>query len=262
MKASTISLVALLALTGCNTVEDPYLDGIASAVPASATGNRELPPHLAMATLTTLGETPISVRQTTVGGVTSQVIAYRSTTTIPGENRLTVAIGTAATAAFRRGPSRAELARELASEFPGIRMSLDPVVRQNGYGPYGVATGRVGQRGACVYAWQTIDKAARTTGEEASTIRLRYCHPALGTEVLAGLLSGLSFGGANVAAIATATTSYAYATGAPVADPVPVAATMKAEISAGTSAAREAADTSTSHETSGTKPSVTIPMPD
>lgn len=65
-------------------------------------------------------------------------------------------------------------------------MSIDPSLRQNAYGVYGTATGKLGQTGGCVYAWQNIDRT-----NSLVDLRLRYCHASLGPERLAELLDGL-----------------------------------------------------------------------
>jgi hypothetical protein len=226
MKTSTFLILALVGLHGCNTVEDPFLDGMTSAAETAQTGNRELPGHLARASLTGLGEAPLSVRQTMSNGGTRQDIVYANRTTVPGDNRLSVI---AASASHRdggqRGPSRNEIAMALQTDFPGIRMGIDPVIRRNSFGPYGAATGKLGNDGGCVYAWQALDKNAAIDLAKPITIRLRYCHPDIGPEILANLLGGLTLGSAGAQAgpaltsLQQATSTYAYS--APVSDTAP-----------------------------------------
>lgn len=195
MKTRSFLILALLGLHGCNTVDDPFLDGMTATAGTAQTGNRELAPHMARANLTSLGEAPLSVRQTTSEGGTKQEIIYASRTTVPGDNALTIVAGAASQRELRRGPNRSEIAQALKAEFPGIRMSIDPVIRRNGYGPYGTATGKLGNGGGCVYAWQAIEKTEATELDEPLAVRLRYCHPAIGPEMLADLLGGLTLGG-------------------------------------------------------------------
>ena len=225
MKAPGLLILALLGLHGCTTVEDPFLNGMTSAAGTAQTGNRELPAHMARASLTSLGEAPLSVRQTMGGDGTRQDIIYVNRTTVPGDNRLTLSAASASNRYGQRGPSRNDIAKALQADFPGVRMSIDPVIRRNSYGPYGTATGRFGNKGGCVYAWQALGKTASVAFAEPTTIRLRYCHPDIGPEILAGLLGGLTLGGAGAQAglalgsLHQTTATYAYS--APAADPAP-----------------------------------------
>lgn len=198
MKRHIFALVALLAVHGCNTVEDPFLDGMAGSTP-EATGNRELPVHLASASLTGLGERPIGLRQTSTDGMTRQILVWANTTTLAGENTLTVATAAASGSALRKGPNRSEISRTLRSEFPDVAMAIDPVIRQNSYGAYGAATGKLGDNGGCVYAWQFIDRDVKLGRDEPAEVRLRYCHQEFRPEVLADLLCGLSLRGPALA---------------------------------------------------------------
>jgi hypothetical protein len=203
-------LLAVLALHGCNTVEDPFLDGMTGNASAS-TGNRELPVHLASAHLIGLGEMPLSLRQTSTGDATRQILVWANTTTLPGENALTLSTSAGGKSALRKGPNRNEILRTLKSEFPGVAMTIDPVLRRNAYGPYGAATGKLGDKGGCVYAWQIVDANAEGGPKHPAEVRLRYCHASMGPEVLADLLSGLSLGGPTTAS-PVAAVAYGYPT--------------------------------------------------
>ena len=94
MKPNILAILALLGLPGCNTVEDPFLDGVTGNMPV-ATGNRELPVHLASASLTGLGEMPIGLRQTSTDGVTRLTLIWANTTTIAGEYALAISTSAA-----------------------------------------------------------------------------------------------------------------------------------------------------------------------
>jgi hypothetical protein len=221
VKPNILAILALLGLHGCNTVEDPFLDGMTGNMPV-ATGNRELPVHLAWASLTGLGEMPIGLRQTSTDGVTRQTLVWANTTTLPGENALTISTAAASRSTLRKGPDRAEITRTLRSEFPGAAMSIDPVIRQNAYGAYGAATGKLGDKGGCVYAWQIINRDVKLARNHPAELRLRYCHSSLGPEVLADLLTGLSLRGpTTAAAVAYGYPSPATSTGV-VIQPAPV----------------------------------------
>ncbi|MFN3318765.1 MAG: cellulose biosynthesis protein BcsN [Allorhizobium sp.] len=224
MKPNILAILALLGLHGCNTVEDPFLEGMTGNMPVT-TGNRELPVHLASASLTGLGEMPIGLRQTSMDGVTRQTLIWANTTTLAGENALTISNAAASRSMLRKAPGRAEITRTLRSEFPGVAMSIDPVVRQNAYGAYGAATGKLGDKGGCVYAWQIINRDVDLGRNHPAEIRLRYCHSSLGPEALTDLLTGLSLKGLTTAAPAAAV-AYGYpspaTTTAVVIQPAPV----------------------------------------
>jgi len=225
VKPNILAILALLGLHGCNTVEDPFLDGMTGSMPV-ATGNRELPIHLASASLTGLGEMPIGLRQTSTNGVTRQTLVWANTTTLAGENALAISTSAAST----KAPNRAEITRTLRSEFPGVAMSIDPVIRQNAYGAYGAATGKLGDKGGCVYAWQSIKRDVDLGRSHPAEVSLRYCHSSLGPEVLADLLIGLSLKGPTTAAPAAAV-AYGYTATTPAVAIQPTAETEKSEVS-------------------------------
>jgi hypothetical protein len=216
MKIRSALVLILLGLHGCNTVEDPFLDGVSGMAGTRPTGNRELAIHQASASLAGLGEAPLSVMQTGTDGGTRQKIIYANQTTVPGENALTIASGSTSQSQWRGGPNSKEVAQVLKSEFPGIAMRIDPVIRHNAYGVYGTATGKLGKGGGCVYAWQTSDKNSAAELDEPLSVRLRYCHPNIGPEILAGLLGGLALGpgmadGATaIRTVQSPTSTYAY----------------------------------------------------
>lgn len=258
MKRHIFALVALLALHGCNTVEDPFLDGMTKNMP-EATGNREIPVHLASASLTGLGERPIGLRQTSTDGMTRQILVWANTTTLGGENTLTVATAAASGSALRKGPNRSEISRTLISEFPDVAMAIDPVIRQNSYGAYGAATGKLGDKGGCVYAWQIIDRGAKLGRDKPVDIRLRYCHRALAPEVLADLLAGLTLHGP---AIAPPVAGIAYGYAAPVLVTTSFAQPIRAEIEKADAApTTEVSAAEVSEQDKKTITGARIPMP-
>lgn len=263
MKPSSLLILAFLGLHGCNTVEDPFLDGMTSAAGTAQTGNRELPAHLARATLISLGEAPLSVRQTMNNGGTRQDIVYANRTTVPGDNRLTITAASTSQQDGKRGPSRNEIATALQADFPGVHMGMDPVIRRNSYGPYGTATGKLGNSGGCVYAWQALDKHAAVELAEPLIIRLRYCHPDIGPEILADLLGGLTLGGAGappglaLGALHPTISTYAYS--APVSDTAPPR--KRLSVSPIEPAREQSRQTAVSDEEALPSAATAIPMP-
>ncbi|MGC4410919.1 cellulose biosynthesis protein BcsN (plasmid) [Rhizobium rosettiformans] len=213
MNTRILVILTLLALHGCTTVEDPFLEGMTGSIPVSSE-NRELPVHLASASLAGVGGMPIGLRQTSTDGAVREVLVWANTTTIPGENTLTISTFVASGSKRLTAPDRSEIGRALRREFPGVAMSIDPGVRQNAYGAYGTATGKLGEKGGCVYAWQSVSRDIELGRDKAAEVHLRYCHAAIGPDRLADLLSGLSM---NKTRSITSLPSAAYG----YADPAP-----------------------------------------
>ncbi|MFZ4530984.1 MAG: cellulose biosynthesis protein BcsN [Alsobacter sp.] len=78
-------------------------------------------------------------------------------------------------------PTQATIEDELADVFPGMVMTIDGAMRTNGYGAYGLATGR--RKGeSCVYTWQWLDRFATSEARlsvllksDPASIRVRLC---------------------------------------------------------------------------------------
>jgi hypothetical protein len=254
-----LAVLALLGLHGCNTVEDPFLDTMTNRETHTSTGNRELPVHLASASLAGLREAPLSLRQTQVAGGVQQVIVWPNTTTRPGENALTVS-SLSSPSALRKGPDRAEIIRVLKREFPGLPMSIDPVIRQNAYGAYGVAASKLGESGGCVYAWQRIAPDAELGRDTATDVRLRYCHATLAPEVLADLMAGLSLHRPGSSINPPATALYGYSAHMTTTQAIAEPEKTAADPMVGTRAPA-ISNASTSDETKAPESTVRVPMP-
>lgn len=259
MTRKLLAVLALLGLHGCNTVEDPFLDTMASRETHTSTGNRELPVHLASASLAGLREAPLSLRQTQAEGGMQQVIVWPNTTTRPGENALTVS-SLSSPSALRKGPDRAAIIRILKQEFPGLPMSIDPVIRQNAYGAYGVATSKLGERGSCVYAWQRIASDAELGRDTATDVRLRYCHATLSPEALADLMAGLSLRSPGSSISPPAAALYGYSAPMTTTQAISESENTDADPMVGTRAPA-ISNPSASDETKAPESTVNVPMP-
>jgi hypothetical protein len=91
-------------------------------------------------------------------------------------------------------PTESIIRAELASKFPRMIMRTVDVSRSNAYGEYGLAVGQWANGVRCIYAWQWIDKNARTDGEipfEAASLRLRICLPGVTLDQLAAAADGV-----------------------------------------------------------------------
>jgi len=75
-------------------------------------------------------------------------------------------------------PTTADIRREMRERFPGVAMTISETYVQNRFGPFGFATGRLGNGVSCIYAWQQIraKKSVLFPGYRgAVTWRLRFC---------------------------------------------------------------------------------------
>lgn len=185
-------VAAMLALSSCTTVDDPFLrtgalkaDGPSLATSASADYALAVVPGLPAA----------SVRQTVRTDHIEQTILYANATNLAGENALTVTIGKGGKG-FKGAPSQAAVEAEMRTVLSGVRMRVSPVIGDNAYGVFGFATGPLGKGGSCLYAWQfarniTPNGGAVLGSGHAAQIRLRYCNPAIPQERIAALMEGL-----------------------------------------------------------------------
>jgi Cellulose biosynthesis protein BcsN len=193
-------LLGLLSLAaGCTSVEDPFLTAAVgkTASPPIAT---EVAPEYAVALLPATAGGIQTVRQTMREKRLLQEIVYTNTTTLSGENKLTVDIAKRGEWNLRQAPSERDIKVELRKEFPSLRMNISNVIGENLHGVYGYASASVPGGGACIYAWQFARNLTYQDGKSFSTaldtpyagqIRLRYCHATLSEAGLATLMQGL-----------------------------------------------------------------------
>lgn len=209
MKYISFVMMSLGLLAGCSSTSDAWLDhqltASTSSIQAtgafSAAGNRQLAPHLAWAHLGALPEEVESVRQLTGQGSEIQQIVLKTSGASAGENVLTIERSSgSASPHLMRAPSAAALHSEMRNALPGATMTIDPVIRSNSFGAYGLALGKSSDGEACVYAWQQI-KTWPTDGKSyAASVRLRYCDNKRDPAELANLMQSLSAGGSSFTA--------------------------------------------------------------
>ncbi|WP_137133115.1 cellulose biosynthesis protein BcsN [Rhizobium sp. FKY42] len=196
MKSFPVVLLALAMLSACSTTSDAWLDHqvTSSTVGAAPSLNREVPLHMAWAQLTTLGQSPISIRVLSAEGSEIQQIVYPATSSLPGENMLIIERSANANLRLSRAPSAAALQTEMAQALPDIRMTVDPIIRINAFGPYGTASGTSEKGERCIYAWQQVKIWSGSAKDTSAKVRLRYCDRNMDMAQLANLLSGFSTG--------------------------------------------------------------------
>lgn len=205
MKSSPFVLIVLGLLSACSTTSDAWLDhqATSSTVGAASSLNREVPLHMGWAQLANLGQSPNSIRLLSAEESEIQQIVYPAKSDLPGENMLTIERSANANLRLSRAPSAATLQAEMAEALPDIRMTVDPIIRTNAFGPYGTASGTSQKGEHCVYAWQQVKTWPGSARVTSANIRLRFCDRDMDAARLANLLGGLSTGPATTAAMAS-----------------------------------------------------------
>lgn len=185
-------IAAMMALSSCTTVDDPFLQtgALKADGPSLATS---APADYALAALP--GLPAASVRQSVRTDHIEQTILYANATDLAGENALTVTIGKGGKG-FKGAPSQAAIEAEMRTALSGVRMRVSPVISDNAYGVFGFATGPLGKGGSCLYAWQLARSITPNGGAGfgpgyTAQIRLRYCNPSMPQDRVATLMEGL-----------------------------------------------------------------------
>jgi Cellulose biosynthesis protein BcsN len=194
------ALLALLSLAaGCTSVQDPFLTA-ATGKSASGPIATEVAPEFAVAFLPATAGGIQTVRQTLLEKRLTQGIVYENTTTLSGENRLTVDIAKRGEWNLRQAPTERDIKLELRKEFPALRMNIATTIGDNAHGVFGYASAALPEGGSCIYAWQFARNLTYQDGKSFATaldtpyagqVRLRYCHASMTEAGLATLMQGL-----------------------------------------------------------------------
>lgn len=119
-----------------------------------------------------------------------------------------------------------DIAAELEARFPSGAMRVQNMLLRNAYGPYGVATGRVGAAN-CVYLWQSVaDLKANVRVARVSpyaietTVRVRLCRSGVGVGQLTQWASNVVIdpNGVGQPALAASEGGRVYAAADPLGD--------------------------------------------
>ncbi|MEO3385372.1 cellulose biosynthesis protein BcsN [Mesorhizobium sp. CAU 1741] len=144
------------------------------------------------------GPAVVGVVERRYANAIQQDIALGATTSVPGQNLMRVQmfgpVGSdgSTTRLPDHGLREAELRREMRAALPGIAMQRSPLYVQNGYGPFGYATGTSG-RNRCIYAWQRIvpNRGSSPFSSRGSVqMRLRVCQIGASERGLLALMYG------------------------------------------------------------------------
>ncbi|MCM2473333.1 cellulose biosynthesis protein BcsN [Rhizobium sp. CG5] len=204
MIKTLLTSLSLALLSGCTSVQDPFLTAStvnAPRVAGASASTSEVAPHFALASLPGLPASILSIRQNLTAETAVQTIVFANDTVQDGENALTIEVGLSGEGVFRQAPSRNDVMREMKASLRGVPMKMTEAMGRNAYGVYGYATGSLPSGGACVYAWQLIKDGQMENGAPAVgnlmqrahpvRIRLRYCDTAATPDRLATLLGDL-----------------------------------------------------------------------
>ena len=125
-------------------------------------------------------------------------------------------------------PTEAAIRSEIGGQFPHVEMQVAGRDSHNAYGPYGLALGRAGDDGRCLYMWQWID--ANRLPPDAGligpvSVRVRLCQAGTTFDAMAALVDHLAIG---APAEAVADDDQPHVVAAPVAAPSDEAAVAEA----------------------------------
>jgi len=190
-----------LALTGCAQTET-RLERSSLATNVSAQQAIVVPPPGTASSV-------VGVVERRFANAIQQDIALTTNSVVAGQNLLRVqmfgSIGSdgGETQLPDQPLHESDLRREMQSLFPGVAMQRSPLYAQNGYGPFGYATGRRGTD-LCLYAWQRLAgsrNAAPLANLGTVQLRLRLCQTGATERGLLAFMYGYtinaSLGGAN-----------------------------------------------------------------
>lgn len=193
-----------VALSGCSAVgvydDAPAAGGVFNPGEYSsltARGARQSRGAAPIAALPAAAGRVVDVREKRFGNGVRQEIALAADSSVRGENLILVS--------YRDGPHspmgqpeitlpkdfETDIAAEIEQYFSGQSLRIEDVVLRNAYGPYGLASGRLGAAN-CVYLWQSVGdlkqyiRTARVSPYHIeTTVRVRLCRGGVSVAQLA-----------------------------------------------------------------------------
>jgi hypothetical protein len=127
------------------------------------------------------GPAIIGVVERRYSNAIEQTIALSTDARLPGQNQFTIQLfgpmGREAGETALDDPRMpdAAIGREMRALLPGISMRRSPLYVQNGFGPFGYATGSTAAGDLCLYAWQRLSSGPSLVSSGSVQIRLRLC---------------------------------------------------------------------------------------
>ena len=189
---AAIGLVCLVLMAGCARTGQPM----------QGSGLRSAPLDDAFVVPPPGGPAMVDILETRYPNATEQKVLLGGNANTSGQNYLQVRFfgpvgqsGTGRTPLKDRPLATTNMAGELRTEFPGIRMGKAPVYVQNRYGAFGYALGQAAGD-TCLYAWQRIAATSTDTlllrSRGVIQLRLRLCQAGASTEQLLAVMYGFS----------------------------------------------------------------------
>ena len=137
-----------------------------------------------------------------------QTVSFATSSSVPGQNFLKIKFLTASGANPGLGStpygsiSENVIARETIAAIPGVTLARSATFVQNGYGPFGYASGQSHSGDTCLYAWQQI-RAGRSTQAQLQNfsmvqVRFRLCDAHASERQLLGAVYGYTIAGGFV----------------------------------------------------------------
>ena len=189
---AAIGLVCLVLMAGCARTGQPM----------QGSGLRSAPLDDAFVVPPPGGPAMVDILETRYPNATEQKVLLGGNANTSGQNYLQVRFfgpvgqsGTGRTPLKDRPLATTNMAGELRTEFPGIRMGKAPVYVQNRYGAFGYALGRAAGD-TCLYAWQRIAATSTDTlllrSRGVIQLRLRLCQAGATADQLLSVMYGFT----------------------------------------------------------------------
>ena len=210
--SKSVSLMALVALAGCNQMPLPDFTttgsvfGSTQAPAYSHTLTEKRSVQEAFVELPATAGKVFDVTQTRYGNGVEQLIIYQGDALTSGENVAKVQLVSAEKGFGRKSESLklastslGQIRAEMRKVLPGVSMRISTQLHSNAYGPFGYALGRSSGNVQCLYGWQTMkgtanDRWAIIRGQSAKpslSIRLRVCRASTSADQLVDLMRDL-----------------------------------------------------------------------
>jgi hypothetical protein len=144
------------------------------------------------------GPAIIGVVERRYSNAIEQTIALSTDARLPGQNQFTIQLfgpmGREAGETALDDPRMpdAAIGREMRALLPGISMRRSPLYVQNGFGPFGYATGSTAAGDLCLYAWQRLSSGPSLVSSGSVQIRLRLCQARATEQSLLGTMYGFT----------------------------------------------------------------------
>lgn len=196
-KIITLLMLAGLA-TGCTTT-----GGVRQSSGAETVANEK-----ALAFPPPGGPAVVSVVERRHKDDVEQTVSLATSSSVAGQNFLKIQFRNVSGANPGLGSTpykeigNAAIASEMAAAVPGVRLARSATLVQNGYGPFGYASGQSRGGDTCLYAWQQIRAGQSALAEMQNfsmvQVRIRLCDARASERQLLSTVYGYTIAGSFV----------------------------------------------------------------